>query len=213
MSEPGGGAVGVTDYELAALADLDPTPQARRALEAIGIDGLLDDPTAVRAGYASLLVRDVAGLAGSEIVAQGFAGALATMLSEADDILLMVATAADGGVLARSVLVDAPVGAFLLDMTSYGVHAAQPLADVSLLDLVHDVIANLAEDQALPLDVAVTRFPVDAPARPAAVRVVEPGLWSAAGEPAVSDAQAWASACSLLGRSDAESSAGARRAH
>ena len=75
------GPVGITDHELAALVDMNLTPAGRRALQAIGIAELLDDERQLRAGQATLLVRDIAGLDADEIVAQGFAAAIGTASS------------------------------------------------------------------------------------------------------------------------------------
>ena len=60
MDEEVADAVGITDYELVALIDMDATPEGTRVLEALGLADLLSNDTAVRAGYASLLVRGMA---------------------------------------------------------------------------------------------------------------------------------------------------------
>ena len=63
MTQDAAGTTGparITDHELVALVDLRPTPQGRRALEAVGVADLLTDAAAVRAGHATLLVRDLA---------------------------------------------------------------------------------------------------------------------------------------------------------
>jgi len=207
------GAAGLTDYELAALVDLNPTPQGLRALEAIGVAGLLDDAGAVRAGVASLLVRDLAEAEGDRIVVGGFAGGVGTMLTTADDLLVLVISRA-GRVEGRTVLVDAPVGSFLLDMTRYGAHVVQPLSlDTDLMTLVHDVIAELAAGgEELPFDVALSRFPLDADARTAALTVAGPDAWHAHGTNARTAHLAWSEIRFALGPSDAEAVSVPRRA-
>lgn len=200
MSESG--AIGVTDYELAALICGNDTASGRRVAEAVGIAELIDDPTAQRAGLTSLLVRDLAGLDEGLIVAEGAATAIGTIVSTADDILRLVLRHDDTPV-GRTILVDAAQGCFLLDMTAYGVHAAQPLRlDTDLFALVRDIIANVASDHAdeLPFDVTVSRFPVGGEVREAFLVVtgdIEPDVWSGV--------QA------ALGKSDAEAGSLARR--
>ena len=210
----GNSAIGITDHELAALVDMNTTPQGRRVLEAIGIDGLLGEPTALRAGYATLLVREIAGLDDKGIVADGFGAAVSTMVSTAGDILRVVLSR-DAEVFGRSVMVDAEVGAFLLDMTSYGVHAAQPLRrDADLVDLVADVIASMASDDGpgLPLSVEVTRFPVGSDAREARLTVEDAETWHLAGADAAPRAETWERASDALGLSDREVARQPRRA-
>ena len=215
MDEESESAVGITDYELVALVDMDVTPQGRRVLGAVGVSDLLDDPTAVRAGYASLLVRGVAGLDDDGIVAQGPGAAIGTMVASADDILLLILSQ-DGLEFARSVLVDASVGSFLLDQTDYGVHAAQPLEQYTdLLALVHDIIDNMADGHGPegPFDAAITRPPVDGPDRTVVLHVASRTDWRTEGSDAEGEAAAWRAAVRALGRSDAELSSGARHAH
>ncbi len=197
-----GTQTGLTDYELVALVDLNPTPQGLRALEAIGVAGLLADPGAVRAGVASLLVRDLADADEDRLLVHGFAGDVGTMLTSASDLLLLVLSR-DGRVDGRTVLVDAPAGGLLLDMTRYGAHVVQPLRPgTDLLTLVRDVIAEFAADEgALPFEVALTRFPLDAAERTAGVTVTGPEF-----------APAWSQARNALGLSDAEAAAAPRRA-
>ncbi len=207
MTQDAAGTTGparITDHELVALVDLRPTPQGRRALEAVGVADLLTDAAAVRAGHATLLVRDLAVVEGESIVAQGLAASVGTMLTTADDVLLLVLTRDD--VFGRTVLVDAPVGGFLLDLTSYGVHAAQPLhLDTDLLTLVRDIIADLAggAGPGLPFTVEVTRFPIDGTPRTASLVIADADAPSP---------DAWAAARRVLGRSDAEAASNMRRA-
>ena len=217
MSEEDAGtsAVGITDYELAALVDMNTTPQGRRVLEAVGIDALLEEPTALRAGYATLLVREIAGLDDAGIVADGFGAAIGTMVSSADDILRVVLTH-DGDVFGRSVLVDADAGSFLLDMTTYGVHAAQPLRrDADLIELVADVIATMAEEDGpgLPFDVEVTRFPLEAEPRHAELTIEDADSWRLADADAARRAATWERVREILGVSDGEAARMPRRAH
>lgn len=218
MSEdtPGADSVGVTDYELAALAALHDTAPGRRALEAIGIAHLVDDPEAVRAGFAGLMVRDLAGLdAEQHIVADGPAAAIGTMLTNADDILLLMLTR-DGLAFGRSVLVDAKIGGFLLDMTAFGVHAAQPLhLDTDLVGLVYQVLCDLADGHGpgVPFDATVSRFPVGGDVRTASVVVETELRWRLSDADELVDAPvAWASVREILGRSDSELASNARRA-
>nr|NLI49439.1 hypothetical protein [Propionibacterium sp.] len=216
MSEQGGeasGPAGLTDYELAALVDLNPTPQGLRALEAIGVAGLLDDPGALRAGVASLLVRGLAEAEDDRLLVGGFAGAVGTMLATADDLLLLVVTRA-GEVAGRTVLVDAPAGGFLLDMTSLGAHVVQPLGlDTDLADLVRAVIAEFAEDAAgLPFDVTLSRFHLDGDVRTAGLTVAGPHAWHAHGTNARTAPLAWSEVLLQLGPSDAEAASTPRRA-
>lgn len=204
-AEPDTGRAGLTDYELVALVDLNPTPEGLRALDAIGVSGLLDDPGAVRAGVASLLVRDLAEAEGDRIMVGGFAGAIGTMLATADDLLLLVITR-DGEVAGRTVLVDAPVGGFLLDMTNYGAHVVQPLRpDADLLSLVRDVIGELAAgEEEFPFEVALSRFPLDGDPRDAGLTISSPDAWHAHGTNARSAHLAWSEVHFALGASDAE---------
>lgn len=208
------GPVGMTDYELVALVDMDETPQARRALEAMGLADLLGEPTAVRAGYCSLLVRDIAGLDDRGIVARGAGAAIGEMMAAADDILLLELTR-DGVEFGRSVLVDAAIGSFLLDQTDLGVHAAQPLEpSVDPLTLLREVLEEFvaAEDPDGPFEAAITRFPVDGEPRPVLLRIESSTDWRAVGLPAGAP-DGWDGAQWRLGLSDAEAASGARRAH
>lgn len=217
MTEQSMGApVGMTDHELAALIDMEPetTPQAQKALVAMGIAGLLKSKTALRAGYSTLLVRGHAGLDGQGIIAQGVGAAIATMLSTADDILRLVITK-DVRSIARTLLVEAEAGAFLLDMTSLGVHAAQPLnRETALPDLVANIVEEFALElqEDLPLDVEIARFPAEGEVRTAAFVIETPDAWRWPNTPAAPPASVWAKVSDALGESDGELGRTPRRA-
>jgi hypothetical protein len=208
------GPAGITDHELVALVEMQPTPQGRRALDALGLADLFTDAAAVRAGYATLLVRGLAVVEDETIVAQGLAASLGTMLTTADDILLLVLTK-DAATFGRTLLVDAAVGGFLLDMTAFGVHAAQPLhLDTDLLGLVRDIVADMAggAGPGTPFTVEVTRFPVDADARTAVVEIESPDAWRPGDAASTDHRTAWVEVRRVLGRSDSEAAANPRRA-
>ena len=207
------GPAGLTDDELAALVDLNPAPRGRRALAAIGVADVLEDPGAVRAGVASLLVRRMAEAEDDRLLVGGFAGAVGTMLATADDLLLLVVTRA-GEVAGRTVLVDAPVGGFLLDMTTFGAHVVQPLhRETDLVDLVRAVIEEFAADaDGLPFDVALSRFPLDGDVRTGVLTVEGPDAWHAHGTNARTAHLAWSEVLFRLGPSDAETLSTPRRA-
>ncbi len=213
-SPTAGGAAGITDHELAALADLEPTLQAHRVLRAIGIERLLESRTALRAGYSTLLVRDIAGLDGHEIVAQGFGAAMSTIMVTAEDILRLVVTR-DIRSVARTVLVKAELGSFLLDMTGFGVHAAQPLhGSTDLLELVAGIIEELACGACaeLPTDVEVARFPVEGDVRAVSFVIESPDSWRLPNSDAESRASVWEKVVAGLGASDGEAARAPRRA-
>lgn len=149
------GPVGITDHELVALVDMGPTDGGRRALDAIGILPMLDDEPSLRAGYATLLVRDLAGIEGELIVAQHFANAVAAIMGECTEVVRLVITK-DSEPAVRTVFITAPEGAFLLDMTEFGVHAAQPLEPgQDILALIFDVVSGMASSEAIPLPFVV----------------------------------------------------------
>jgi len=208
------GPVGITDHELAALVDMNLTPAGRRALQAIGIAELLDDERQLRAGQATLLVRDIAGLDADEIVAQGFAAAIGTMLTTAHDIVRLTVGSPEHPA-GRTLLVASEVGAFLLDLTALGVHAAQPFdTDADLLDIVRDVLDGLSGDAGEhgPLTAEVVRFPVAGADRAASLLLHGPDAWALSGADATAADDAWDAALDLLGLSDHEAAHAPRRA-
>ena len=208
------GPVGITDHELVALVDMSPTPSGRRALQALGLEALLEDERQVRAGQATLLVRDVAGLDGDDIVAQGFAAAIGTMLTTAHDIVRLSVGSAEHPA-GRTLLVASDVGAFLLDLTALGVHAAQPFdTESDLLDIVRDVLDGLARDAAdgHPLTAEVARFPVAGADRVATLALRGPDLWAVADAEATTAEEAWDAVLDVLALSDHEAAHAPRRA-
>ena len=160
IEDEGEGAVGITDHELVALVDMGVTDAGRRSLDAIGILPMLADEPSLRAGYATLLVRDLAVLDEALIVAQRFANAIAGMMATAGDVVRLLITK-DGEPAARTVFVSSPDGAFVLDMTVFGVHAAQPLAaGQDILALILEVVSGMTANDAIPLPFSfeVARF-------------------------------------------------------
>lgn len=183
MDEEVADAVGITDYELVALIDMDATPEGTRVLEALGLADLLSNDTAVRAGYASLLVRGMADADDEGIAAGAEAAAIGEMMATADDIIVLELRH-DEVEFGRSVLVDAEVGSFLLDQTDSGVNVAQPLEpSTDLLDLVREILDEMAGGGPAgpgpggPFDAVITRFPVQGEARSVRLRVDSPGSW------------------------------------
>lgn len=203
VEDQGEGPVGITDHELVALVDMGTTDAGRRSLDAVGILPMLEDEPSLRAGYATLLVRDLAGLDKEMIVAQHFANAVAAIMGEAEDVVRLVVTK-DGESVARTVFISAAEGGFLLDMTMFGVHAAQPLAPgQNILDLIFEVVSGMAENEAvsLPFTVELARYTA-AGTRSVALTTGERG-WSmkaGAGAPVSGPPQTvWATARTLLG--------------
>lgn len=196
------GPVGITDHELVALVDMGPTDGGRRALDAIGILPMLDDEPSLRAGYATLLVRDLAGIEGELIVAQHFANAVAAIMGECTEVVRLVITK-DSEPAVRTVFITASEGAFLLDMTEFGVHAAQPLEPgQDILALIFDVVSGMASSEAIPLPfvVEVAKF-TEAGTRKVAL-TADLTAWSmrAGGMPATGSPESvWGTARALLG--------------
>lgn len=186
------GPVGITDHELVALVDMTDTPQGRRSLEAIGILPMLSDEASLRAGYATLMVRDLACLEGELLAVRSFAQAIAAMMGAATDVLRLVLTK-DGQTRSRAALIESEAGCFLLDMSMFGVHAAQPLASgVDLFDLIRDIVTGLVEDRGLPLpaDLEVIRFPGSGRVRTVTASVESVSSWRVKGE-ALAAEDAW----------------------
>jgi hypothetical protein len=189
---PPAGPIGITDHELVALVDMTDTPEGRRSLEAIGILPMLGDEASLRAGYATLMVRDLARLEGELMAVRSFAQAIAAMMSGASDVLRLVLTR-DGQTRSRAALIESEAGCFLLDMSMFGVHAAQPLASgVDLFDLIRDIVTGLVEGRGMPLpvDLVVTRFPASGGVRTVTATVESESLWRVKGE-ALAAEDAW----------------------
>lgn len=173
------GPVGITDHELAALVDMSNTPAGRMALDAVGVLPMLEDEPSLRAGYSTLLVRDLAGIDGEMIVAQDVALAIAAMMTTATDAVRLV-IGHDGDTAARTVFFTAPEGSFLLDMTVFGVHAAHALAPgQDILTLVWDVVGGMVQEGELPMpfEVSVTRLLPSGQETSVEMEVVAPDSW------------------------------------
>lgn len=180
--------IGITDHELVALADMNPTPIGRRFLEALGLAEFEGDERVIRAGQATLLVREVAGITGDSIVAQAFAEAIATMVTGANQVVALTLSA-PAMLTSRSIMIDGPSGGLLLDLTAFGVHAAQPLGPgVTSLGLVRDILDNLGDD--LPLEAEMVVYRGEDEPRTAVFGVITSEMWEMDGAQVPADA-AW----------------------
>jgi hypothetical protein len=174
----------LTTFELAALVALAPGPAATQSATSLRIPDPATDPQSKRAGLSSLLVRELATIEGTQIRADGLAGAVAGALTTAE-------TWVEVGVARResadaAVLVGTAKGALMITPRGYDVWNTLAVAQgTDLVEAGVDLAARGVDvtPDGEPVAVTVKVVTLDGSTTASAHRDAD-GAWHVALEPA-----------------------------